>query len=55
MPVEMPFDLSIEGGTASAKGGLSVDRRDFGIGLGAKDEKSLGFTVGIDFELTATR
>ncbi len=34
---------------------LRVDRRDFGVGADAKDEGSLGFSVGISFELTATR
>ena len=55
LPVEMPFELVIDGDTATAKGGLSVDRRDFGIGMDVKDEKSLGFAVKISFELTATR
>ena len=55
VPVEMPFTLSLQGDTATAKGGLDVDRRDFGIGLGTKDEGTLAFTVGIAFALTATR
>ncbi len=55
VPVEMPFDLVIEDGTATASGSLSVDRRDFGIGADVKDEGSLGFAVEIAFELTATR
>lgn len=55
VPVEIPFDLKIEDGTATASGSLSVDRRDFGIGADVKDEGSLGFAVEIAFELTATR
>ncbi|WP_299848856.1 cytochrome b/b6 domain-containing protein [uncultured Roseovarius sp.] len=55
VPVEMPFDLNIDGDTATATGSLSVDRREFGIGTDVKDEGSLGFTVEISFELTATR
>ena len=53
VPVEMPFDLTIEGDTAKAQGGLTVDRRAFGIGGDATD--SLGASVDISFELTATR
>jgi len=55
VPVEMPFSLTIEGDTARAEGALTVDRRDFGIGLGTKDAGTLGFEVGISFELVATR
>jgi len=55
VPIEMPFDLSIEGGTATARGGLTVDRRDFGIAPQTTDEGTLGFAVGIAFELTARR
>ena len=55
MPVEMPFELSIDGDTAIARGGLTVDRRKFNIGQGVADEGSLAYTVDIGFELTATR
>ncbi|MEQ8876934.1 MAG: cytochrome b/b6 domain-containing protein [Phycisphaerales bacterium] len=55
VPVEMPFTLAIDGDTATANGALTVDRRDFAIGLGTKDEGTLGFTVDISFELTANR
>ena len=52
-PVEMPFDLAIDGNTAQASGGLTVDRRAFNIGGEATD--SLGASVDIRFNLTATR
>lgn len=55
VPVELPFDLSIAGDTATARGTLSLDRRDFNIGSGVTDEKSLGFGVDVSFELTAVR
>ena len=55
MPVEMPFDLTIDGDSATATGGLDLDRRDFGIGADVTDEGSLGFMVGIGFDLTALR
>lgn len=53
VPVEMPFELTIEGDTATATGGLTVDRRDFNIGGEATD--SLAASVDIRFELTATK
>jgi polyisoprenoid-binding protein YceI len=55
VPVEMPFELSIDGDTATASGELSVDRRNFNIGQGVNDEGSLAHSVDIGFELTATR
>ncbi|MFU8776979.1 MAG: cytochrome b/b6 domain-containing protein [Roseovarius sp.] len=55
VPVEMPFDLSITGDTATAQGMLALDRRNFNVGNGVTDEKSLGFGVDVSFELTATR
>ncbi|PKQ12847.1 MAG: cytochrome [Alphaproteobacteria bacterium HGW-Alphaproteobacteria-1] len=55
VPVEMPFTLTIEDGTARAEGGLTVDRRDFAIGMGTQDPGSLGFEVAISFDLVATR
>jgi polyisoprenoid-binding protein YceI len=55
VPVEMPFDLTIERDTARASGGLTVDRRDFGIGMGTTDPSALAFEVEISFELAAQR
>jgi cytochrome b561/polyisoprenoid-binding protein YceI len=55
VPVEMPFTLDIEGESARASGGLTVDRRNFGIGEGAQDPGQLGFEVDISFDLVAQR
>ncbi len=55
VPVQMPVTLSIEGDTADAAGSLTIDRRDYDVGLGMKDETTVGFTVDIDWQLTATR
>ncbi|WP_111735009.1 cytochrome b/b6 domain-containing protein [Roseovarius amoyensis] len=55
VPVEMPFSLVLDNDTARAEGQFGVDRRDFGIGLGTKDEGTLGFAVDIAFQLTAER
>lgn len=51
--VEMPFDLTIDGDTATASGGLTVDRRDFGVG--GQSEGNVGASVDIRFDLTAER
>ncbi|WP_428515880.1 cytochrome b/b6 domain-containing protein [Roseovarius sp.] len=53
VPVEMPFELTIDGDTATASGGLTVDRRDFGVG--GQSEGNVGASVDIRFELTAER
>lgn len=53
--VELPFDLSIDGDTATMIGETQLDRRDFGIGSALPDESSLGFAVRIGVALTATR
>jgi cytochrome b561/polyisoprenoid-binding protein YceI len=55
VPIELPFDLSVEDDTANAAGTLSLDRRDFLIGMGTTDESTLGFEVAVSFELTAKR
>lgn len=55
VPVEMPFDLTIEGDSAQASGTLRVDRRDFNMGMDVTDESSLAFGVEISFEVTAQR
>jgi len=55
IPVEMPFTLALDNGTARAEGQLGIDRRDFGIGLGTQDEGTLGFAVDIAFQLSAKR
>ena len=51
----LPFMLEIDGAQAHAVGEMSVDRRDFGIGKSYTDESTVGFSVGIGFDLTARR
>ncbi|WP_299772303.1 cytochrome b/b6 domain-containing protein [uncultured Tateyamaria sp.] len=55
MPITLPFGLSIDGDTASMTGGLTLDRRSFGIGDNMADESSLAFAVTVDVNLTALR
>lgn len=52
---DLPFDLGIDGDTATASGRLQLDRRDFGVGAGYADESTVGFAVAVSFDLTATR
>jgi cytochrome b561/polyisoprenoid-binding protein YceI len=53
--LDLPFDLTIDGDTATMKGSTTIDRRDYNIGANMNDEGSLKFPVDIQVELTATR
>ncbi len=51
--IELPFTWrEQDGGTAFMEGGLTLDRRDFGIGSGewARD-KTIGFEVKVEFKI----
>lgn len=54
-PLSLPFTLQIEGDTATAQGTTTLDRRNFGVGLGQNDAATLGFDVQVTIALTATR
>ncbi|MBY5971072.1 cytochrome b/b6 domain-containing protein [Ferrimonas balearica] len=54
-PLAFPFDLAIDGDTATASADFTLDRRDFGVGAGMTDESSVAFAVSGGFELTAIR
>jgi len=54
-PLDIPVDLAIENGTATASGRVTVDRREFNIGQSVNDADSLAYEVVIMFDLTATR
>lgn len=55
MPLTLPFGLSVEDDTAWMTGGVTLDRRSFGIGDNMADESSLKFAVDVSVELMATR
>lgn len=55
VPVELPFSLTADGDLMRMRGTLTLDRRDFGIGDGYKDEKTLGFAVVVTVDLAARR
>ena len=54
-PLAFPFELAIDGDTATASADFTLDRRDFGVGAGMTDESSVAFAVSGGFELTAIR
>lgn len=55
MPVSMPFNVSVDGDTATMAGAIQLDRRDFTIGESMADESNLGFAVDVLISVTATR
>ncbi len=55
VPVALPFTLTLDGDTAQMTGATTLDRRNFAIGETYPDESSVGFTVGVDVSLIATR
>lgn len=55
VPVKMPFDLSVEGNSATMQGQTTLDRRAFSVGDTVADEKSLGYSVQVSVTLVATR
>ncbi len=55
VPLTLPFTLTLEGDKATMSGRAMVNRMDFNVGAGTKDEGTLGFGVDITVELTASR
>ncbi len=55
VPVSLPFAMTISGDQAQMRGSVTLDRRDFGVGMGVTDTGTLAFDVKIDIFLTATR
>lgn len=53
--VSLPFDLTLDAGTAQMSGTLPLNRLDYGVGASTPDDKSLGLVVDIVVSLTATR
>jgi cytochrome b561/polyisoprenoid-binding protein YceI len=54
-PIDLPFELALDGDTADMTGTVSLDRRAFHVGDDMTDESSLGFGVDVKVALTATR
>lgn len=54
VPVTLSFDLELTDDTAVMSGTTGLDRRDFGMGTAYPDESSVGFSVDVTIDLTAT-
>lgn len=55
VPVVLNFDLELAEDIATARGSVTLDRRDFGIGSAYPDESTVGFPVVVEMELTAQK
>lgn len=55
VPVDLPFTLTLEGDMARMTGQATLDRRDFGMGTSYGDEETVGFSVVVSVDLTASR
>ncbi|NDW00536.1 cytochrome b/b6 domain-containing protein [Salipiger sp. PrR002] len=55
VPVTLPFELTLENGTATMQGSTTLDRRNYEIGSSMNDPDQLSFEVAVDVALTATK
>ncbi|AWI85547.1 cytochrome [Alloyangia pacifica] len=55
VPVTLPFELTLEGETATMQGSTTLDRRNYAIGESMADPEQLSFDVQVNVALTATR
>ncbi|MBC6403502.1 MAG: YceI family protein [Hyphomonadaceae bacterium] len=56
-PATLSFTLDVDGNVARAKGGLTLDRRDYEIGTGSDFQTGewVGFPVDVNLDIIATR
>lgn len=54
-PLTFPFDLTVDGDTATASAVIALNRLDFGVGETMPDESTVAFAVDIAVDLTANR
>ncbi|SMX28641.1 hypothetical protein TRP8649_02766 [Pelagimonas phthalicica] len=55
LPLSFPFDLKLDGDSATMTASFALNRQDFGIGANMQDEGQLANTVDVNVALTATR
>lgn len=55
VPVRLGFDIDVIDGVATVSGATVLDRRAFGMGAAYPDESSVGFSVVVAIDLTATQ
>lgn len=53
VPIELPFELTLEDNRARMQGSVILKRLDFGIGASMPDDSSLGFEVAVSITLSA--
>lgn len=53
--IRLPFDLTLDGNTATMNGQMDLQRMDFGVGASVPDAGTLGLGVDVTVSLTATR
>lgn len=53
--VSMPFDLTIEGDVAKMKGELTINRKDWGLGVGGWQDSHVDAGVKVEVSLTAKK
>lgn len=53
--VSLPFDLAIEGDVAKMKGALTINRKDYGLGLGGWEDSHVDANVTIEVAVTAKK
>jgi polyisoprenoid-binding protein YceI len=54
-PASLPFTLTIEGDVAKMKGELTINRKDFGLGVGAWQDSHVDAGVKVEVSVTARR
>jgi polyisoprenoid-binding protein YceI len=55
VPVQMPFDLILDGDTAQMTGTVTLERLAFNVGESQTSAANLGFDVIVNITLTAQR
>lgn len=55
MPLKLPFEMEVDGDTASMTGTTTLNRTDFKVGESQSQETSLGFDVIVNINLTAIK
>lgn len=54
-PVSLPFELTIEGDVAKMKGALTINRKDYGLGVGGWEDSHVDANVTIEVAVTAKK
>ena len=53
--VSLPFDLTIDGNVAKMKGALTINRKDYCLGLGGWEDSHVDANVTIEVAVTASK